>query len=266
LSWALARHSSGVSLDAAAPKVFDQPSLWRLEGAHALGLGADEMIAAMSPGPAFPAVLRSLESTLAPSPSVIVDQGAGTGGVSEWLRRATGASVYAIEPAAGARAAATRAFPHLHVLEGSVDHAPLPGACADVVVLSGVISLMTELDPAFTEVDRLLAPSGEVAIADLFSNCDTSWRSEPNTFRSVEDATRTLRRHGLATVSIGCGEAVPDASWAAVAAAVDEWIEAHCTDRAGYGEWTRDRRHLRHHVDSGKVIGGCLVARRASDG
>jgi ubiquinone/menaquinone biosynthesis C-methylase UbiE len=254
-----------VSLDAAVPEVFDQPSLWRLEGAHALGLTADDMIAVMSPGPAFPAVLRSLESALPPSVDVIVDLGAGAGGVGEWLRRATDASVYAIDPVDGARAAATRTFPNLHVLEGCADHAPLPDSFADVVLLSGVISLMTDVGCVFAEADRLLRRSGRVAIADLFSNSQMSRCSPPNIFRSVEDVTCMLRRHGFTTCSIGFGDPTPDASWAAVAQAVDEWIDAHCMGRAGYAEWNRDRRHLRDHVESGTVIGGCIVARCTSE-
>lgn len=254
-----------MSLDAAVPEVFDQPSLWRIEGAHALGLAAGDMIAVMSPGPAFPAVLHSLESALPPSVNVIVDLGAGAGGVSEWLRRATDASVYAIDPVDGARAAATRTFPFLHVLEGRADHAPLPDSFADVVLLSGVISLMIDLDSTFAEVDRLLRRSGRVAIADLFSNSQKSQCSPPNIFRSVEDITRLLRRHGFTTCSIGFGNATPDAVWAAAAQAVDEWIDAHCVDRVGYAEWNRDRLHLRDHVESGDVIGGCIVARRTSE-
>ena len=45
-----------------ASRVFDGPSLWRIEAAEDLGLGPGELIAAMSPGPAFPAVLRTVEA------------------------------------------------------------------------------------------------------------------------------------------------------------------------------------------------------------
>jgi SAM-dependent methyltransferase len=151
------------------------------------------------------------------------------------------------------------------VLEGSADDAPLPDGFADVVVLSGVISLMADLSSTFAEVDRLLTRGGRVAIADLFSNCRASRRCEPNIFRSVESVMRTLRRHGFATSSVGCGDAVPDAGWAAAARAVDDWIDAHCVGRVGYTEWVRDREHLQQQVDSGNVIGGCIVARRASE-
>jgi SAM-dependent methyltransferase len=244
------------------PEVFDQPSLWRIEAADALGLADNDMIAVMSPGPAFPAVLRSLEAALESHPNVIIDLGAGTGGVSEWMRVSTGATVYAVEPETGARQAARLAFPQLHVVNGCADSASLPGGCADAVVMSGVTSLMSDIDPAIDEIDRLLARSGQVAIADLFSSTERTWCSAPNFFRSIEDLTRTLHRHGFSAASVGCGDPYPDSSWAAAAQAVDEWIDAHCVDRPGYQEWKADRQHLRIHIDSGNVIGACVVAQR----
>jgi SAM-dependent methyltransferase len=253
-----------MSLDVEVPRIFDQPSWWRIEAAHALGLGLDDMIAAMSPGPAFPAALRSVQAALTRQPNVIVDLGAGTGGVSEWMRLSTGATVYAVEPEDGARRAARLAFPHLHVLTGRADLTSLPGGCADVVVMSGVTSLMSDLDPAIAEVDRLLTASGQFAIADLFSSTTKTWCGGPNTFRSVEDLARPLLGRGFITASVGCGDPVPDPNWAAAAQAVDDWIDAHCANRLGYEAWMADRRHLRDHVRSGNVIGGCLVALRAS--
>jgi len=247
-----------------ASQVFDGPSLWRIEAAQDLGLGPDELIAAMSPGPAFPAVLRTVEAAFEVRPRVIVDLGAGTGGVSEWLRVTTGATVYAVEPEDGARRAARHAFPHLHVVDGSADAAGLPGGVADAVVLSGVISLMSDIDAELIEVDRLLTRSGSVAIADLFSGTDVAVYSTPNVFRSVEDVTRTLHGHGFSVTELGLGDAVPDPSWAAAARRVDEWIEKNCSDRQGYLEWRADRRHLQHHIESDGLFGGCIVARNTS--
>lgn len=253
-----------MSLDVEVPRIFDQPALWRIEAARALGLGVDDLIAAMSPGPAFPAALRSLQAALTPQPHVIVDLGSGPGGVSEWLRLSTGATVYAIEPEDGARRAARLAFPHLHVLEGRADLTWLPDGCADAVVMSGVASLMSDLGPAIAEADRLLTPSGRLAIADLFSSTTKTWCSAPNTFRSIDDLTRVLTALGFTAASVGCGDPVPHPIWAAAAQAVDDWIDAHCANRLGYDVWVADRRHLRDHVRSGDVIGGCLVAQRSS--
>ena len=91
-----------------------------MEAACALDLCAADLIAAMSPGSAFPAVLRSLVAALATGPNVIVDLGAGTGAVGEWMRIATGATVYAVEPENGGREVARRAFPELRVIKGGL--------------------------------------------------------------------------------------------------------------------------------------------------
>ena len=195
--------------------VFDEPFLWRIEAARALGFEADDLIAVMSPGPAFPAALRSLEVALATNPNVIIELGAGAGGVSEWMRLTTGATVYAVEPEDGAREAARRAFPQVHVLEGRADSTSLPGGAADAVVMSGVTSLMSDIAPELAEIDRLLAGSGRLAVADLFSSTDVNLCSAPNVFRSVEGLARTLRRHGFTVIHVGLGAPVPDRRWAA---------------------------------------------------
>lgn len=251
-----------VLIDAGVPNVFDGPSLWRMEAADALGLRENELIAAMSPGPAFPAVLRSLESALAAGPTTIVDLGAGTGGVSEWMRLSTGAAVYAVEPEDGARQAARRAFPRLNVVEGRADSTPFADGIADAVIMSGVASLLSDLAPVFAEVERLLTSSGRFAIADLFSATEVTWERAPNVFRSVDELKRICLRHGFTVTDLGFGNPVPDPSWAAAAQAVDNWIETHCGNRPGYREWNEDRRHLQRQIDSGHLLGGCIVARR----
>jgi len=262
LKSATARHCSIVSIDAGPPKVFDGPSLWRMEAAEALGLDSDELIAAMSPGPAFPGVLHSLGAAFENNTSTLIDLGAGTGGVSEWMRLATGAAVYALEPEDGACTAAKRVFPELHVVEGRAASAPFPNGVADAVVMSGVTSLMRDLGPEIAEVDRLLTPTGRFAIADLFSVSDVSSYSAPNVFRSAEALTHILQRNGFTVVDAGFGEPDPDRSWAAAARDVDDWIDSHCADRPGYAEWKDDRRHLRHHIESGTLLGGYIIARR----
>ncbi|HEY7625673.1 MAG TPA: class I SAM-dependent methyltransferase [Ilumatobacteraceae bacterium] len=244
----------------AALDIFDQPALWRVEAAAALGLDGEQLIAAVSPGPAYPEALRSLVLALPECPRLIVDLGAGGGGPSEWLRTTTGAAVYAVEPAPGARQAAQRAFPNLRVLDGRADDAPLPGGVADVVILSGVLSLLDDVEPVLEEVERILTTGGRVAIADLFSADSTTWSSGSNTFRSIEDLIATLRRRGFTVSNVGVGEPVPDPTWSAVAKAVDDWIDAHRSNRPGYEAWRSDRRRLGDLARSGKVVGGCLTA------
>jgi SAM-dependent methyltransferase len=178
--------------------------------------------------------LHSLGAAFENNTSTLIDLGAGTGGVSEWMRLATGAAVYALEPEDGACTAAKRVFPELHVVEGRAASAPFPNGVADAVVMSGVTSLMRDLGPEIAEVDRLLTPTGRFAIADLFSVSDVSSYSAPNVFRSAEALTHILQRNGFTVVDAGFGEPDPDPSWAAAARAVDDWIDSHCADRPGY--------------------------------
>jgi ubiquinone/menaquinone biosynthesis C-methylase UbiE len=245
---------------------FDEPSLWRLEAAQALGLHDDELIAAMTPGAAFPAVLRSVAAALPDPCTVIVDIGAGSGGASEWIRRATGAAVYAIEPAAGSRAAAVCAFPALHVVGGTADRLPIRDAVADAAVVSGVMSLLGDIAPAMVEIDRVLSRDGYVAILDLFSTGDRPLIAEPNTFRTVEEVTSVLAHHGFTPTSVGLGVPEPEPSWAHLAEAIDGWIAAHRAERPGYLEWKHDQEHLARQMASGNLLGGCLVAQRSHQG
>jgi SAM-dependent methyltransferase len=251
--------------DVAVDRIFDQPSLWRLEAAQALGLDNTDLISAVSPGPSYPMALRSLAASFPPSPASIVDLGAGGGGTSEWFRTETGATVYAIEPAPGARLAATLSFPHLRVLEGRADRAPLPDGIADAVTLCGVLSLLTDLGSVFEEVDRLLAPGGTLAIADMFSNGQATCCNGRNVFRSIEDLDRGLQRIHFTVISVGCGPPTADPEWVEVSQTIDDWIHDHCAARDGYAEWTADQQHLRRQVGYGTIIGGCVAAARRTD-
>ncbi|MEZ5298361.1 MAG: hypothetical protein R2697_19440 [Ilumatobacteraceae bacterium] len=104
--------------------MFDRPALWRFEAVAALDID-DVDLPAMSPGPTFPAALRSAIAALPSDIALVVDLGAGAGGASEWLRLATGAEVHAVEPARRARLTARLLFPELHVVDGSASKTPL---------------------------------------------------------------------------------------------------------------------------------------------
>jgi SAM-dependent methyltransferase len=194
-----------------------------------------------------------------------LDVGSGVGGASEYLRRATGATVYAVEPSELARETARRCFPHLHQVPGEATQTGLPTGVADAVVLCGVLSLIAEPDGVITEAARLLSPVGHLAIADLFASGRFDRTSPPNVFRTPESVIELCATHGFAVVAVGCGAPTPDPVWSAVAELVDGWIVGACRDRQGYGAWHGDRLHLDRHISQGDLVGGCIIVRRRRD-
>lgn len=240
-------------------EIFDRSCEWRIEAAAALGLADDELIPVLSPGAAFPAVLESMVRAFPARPRIVVDIGAGPGGASEWLRRATGARVIAVEPEDGARRVATATFPELIVVDGCATATGLEDDSADCVTLCGVWSLLDDADDVLDEVARLCTPGGTVAITDLFADA-TRIVSAPNVFRTLEETISLFSERGWIVREVGCGSPEVAARWAATAARVESWIELHCAERAGYDEWVADRDHLRAHIDRGDVLAAGLVA------
>ena len=258
-TWCMATLSRSCFADPAMETFFGGPVTWRAEAAESLGLRDDELPAAISPGAAFPAALRCMVDTM-PSPlRTIVDVGSGVGGASEYLRRATGATVYAVEPSELARTTARRCFPHLRQVPGEATRTGLPAGIADAVVLCGVLSLIGEPHAALDEAARLLSPHGHLAIADLFAAGAFDRTSGPNVFRTPETVIDLCATHGLVVVAVGCGAPTPDPVWSSVAALIDEWITRECRDRDGYDAWHRDRLHLERHISRGDLVGGCIV-------
>ena len=252
-------------------ELFDEPSRWRAEAARAVGLRGEALLAGVSPGASCPSVLHSMASSiLAHSTAngrarldLVVDLGAGVGGISEWFRARTGAAVVAVEPAPGAREAAASLFPALTVRAGTAEASGLPDAIADAVLLSGVVSLIDDLDAVLAEAARVARPDGAIAIGDLFSSRPETLRSSRNVFRSVESVTEHVAALGWEVVEVGIGSPPPDASWADAAAAVDEWIRCHRAEHPAFAVWSADQAHLGRHVEQGDLIAACLVARRS---
>lgn len=242
--------------------LFDGPALWRMEAADALHLEGERLSAAVSPGPAFPSALWSMVHALPEHVETLVDIGAGGAGATEFLRRCTGATAYAVEPSAPARHAAQQCFPHVRVSPGTATRTGLKAGCADVVTLCGVTSLLDDPEPVLAEVMRLLKPGGALGVADLFATRVDELRSGPNVFRSLESWNRTMADFGFTVVEVGCGVAAPAGEWGDIADVVEDWIRRNCRQRPKFEMWLRDRRHLRRHIDGGDVIAGSLVGVR----
>jgi len=135
-----------------APGLFDEPFSWRMEAARAMGLRGKTLMAALSPGAAYPSVLRSMIGGFPQPCATLVDLGAGAGGSSEWLRTASGACVVAVEPSNVAAITAARTFPDLLVVRGDASTTGLRTGSADAVTLCGVLSLIDDATPVFAEV------------------------------------------------------------------------------------------------------------------
>ena len=155
--------------------VFEQGALWLADATLELALTGDDRYAAVSPGPAFPAVLRTLAaavSVIGRQP-VIVDLGAGIGGAGAWLAERAGAELISVEPAEGSRIAAKRLFPQLDIRAGSAQASGLPEHVADMVVALGVTSLLGELAGFLTEARSGRTPgAGNSVVGHLDSLCD----------------------------------------------------------------------------------------------
>lgn len=251
--------------DAAMDELFDAPSRWRAQAARALDLRDEELIGGVSPAAGCPAVLESVLASLTPTDGrldIVVDIGAGTGGISEWVRVRTKAAVVAIEPAAGAREAASMLFPALSVRDGAAEATGLPDRVADAVVMCGVLSLIDDAGAVLAEVERIVRPGGTLAVADLFSARATPISSGPNEFRSFEQVAATLAVRGWTIDGLGCGDPAPDPTWARGARQVEDWIHRVRCDHPAYPAWRADKEHLERHLVAGDLVAGCIVARR----
>lgn len=254
-----ARTEAPESFDASAVEVFDEPARWRAEIITRFRLRGAERCAAASPCPGFPQILDSTVRALGSTPpGPWLDVGGGLGGVASWIERTLGRTVVCLDPAFGSLRAASRLFPTVPVAMATGQHLPVRDRSIPVVLLCGVASLLDRLDGLLAEVRRVLLADGSVLVTDLWSSTPESFRSEPNTFWSVERFVSIAGQQGLVHRHV----AVADMSlgwWSDAATQVDDEIHERYADREGYESWRRDAAHLRDVIDGGHVLPAGLV-------
>ena len=239
--------------------VFDQASCWRAEIIADFRLRGAERCAAASPTPGFPQLLDSVVYALADaSPGPLLDVGGGLGGTASWIQRTYHRDVVVVDTSFAAVSAARQLFPDLDVGCADVAGLPIRSASVPAAIVSGVISLLADVDGLFSELRRMLAGGGRAAVTDLWSATSSTQRIGVNTFWSLEDIERRARAHGfqvqhLAVSDLACGW------WSSSAAQVnDEIVERHA-QHPQYGAWREDLEHLDRVIADGQVIPAAMV-------
>jgi SAM-dependent methyltransferase len=108
--------------------------------------------------PGYP--VSALRWGLPPTARHVLDLGAGTGKLTEGLL-ALGLRVTAVEPDAGMRAELTSRQPEVRTLDGTAERIPLGDFEVDSVLVGQAFHWF-DVDPALTEIARVLKPGGTV--------------------------------------------------------------------------------------------------------
>lgn len=238
---------------------FEEPALWRADIIADFRLRGEERCAAASPVPGFPQILRSVVSVLEDVPDgPWVDIGGGLGGVSSWLERHLGVETIVLDAEVQSLRAARRLFPSLRTAACDVSALPLGNRSAAVAIVSGVASLLDDLDAMLGEVRRTIDPAGVLVVVDLWSTSQSTRRHDPNTFWSIEEFALRADGHGLVRTHV----AVADTTtgwWSGAARQVSDEIDRRYAGREAYRAWRSDQDHLQAVIESGTVLPAGVV-------
>ncbi len=241
--------------------VFDQSSYWRADIISELGLCGDERFAAASPTPGCPQLLESVLSALAVVPDgPWLDVGGGLGGAASWIEEVHGRRVAVVDASFAAVDAARRIFPTLDVAAADATRLPVREASVSVAIVSGLVSLLDDVEQVWTELRRVLAPHGRIAMIDLWSSSASTWRNRPNTFWSLEDIQRGASAHGFGVDHLAVAE-LATGWWSSAASQVNERIVERHSQQPEFGAWRRDTDHLDRITESGRVVPAAIVLR-----
>jgi SAM-dependent methyltransferase len=103
----------------------------------------------------------------------VLDLGAGTGKLTEGLLT-LGLRVTAVEPDAGMRAEFTRRLPEVPAFEGTAERMPLEAGTVDAVLVGQAFHWF-DVDPALTEIARVLRPGGTFAALWNHEDLSVPW-------------------------------------------------------------------------------------------
>jgi SAM-dependent methyltransferase len=146
----------------------------------------------------------------------VLDAGCGTGFTVQRLRE-HGYEAVGVEPSAGMREQAIANNPGVRILDGDIEHLPLPDSELDAVVCIEVLRYLKDPSTALRELARVLKPGGTafITVAPLLSlngfslvNAVTSRVSIPtftkfkHSFMTVASAERSARDAGFASVEV----------------------------------------------------------------
>ena len=160
--------------------------------------------------PSYPAqAIETLKAEAGIGPGRrVCDLAAGTGKLTRLLV-ATGAKLVAVEPVPGMRAQLAEVLPEIDVLDGTAESMPLADASVDAVTVAQAFHWF-KFEPALTEIRRVLAPGGSLAI--LFNQRDErvpwvktwndviEWHSRRIAYYQNTDWTALLQGNGFVDV------------------------------------------------------------------
>lgn len=245
--------------DESVEVVFDRSSYWRADMIAELRLRGTERRAAASPTPGFPQLLESVVSALADAPSgPWLDVGGGLGGTASWIQHADDRRVLVADTSFAAVDAARQLFPILDVTCADATRLPIRDSSVAVAVVSGLVSLLADVDTVLTELRRVLDAQGRIAMVDLWSSSTSTWPDSPNTFWSLEEIEHRAGAHDFRLRHVAVAE-LATGWWSSAASRVSDEIVARHADDPEFRAWRRDVDHLDRVMDSGRVIPAALV-------
>ena len=233
---------------------FNVANLWRVETILRLGLTGRSRWMAASPGASFPQFLRFMMRTIEGAPpGVVVDLGAGLGGVAEAVRRGTRRRVIAFDAGAEAVRGARRLFPKLAPTRAAPWALPLRASSVAACYGCGLVSLLGRRRELVVEARRALAPEGRLVLVDLASSSDRDVRFGGSAIPSAERVLAMLERSGFTVDEQAVGQ-TSLSDWALADLDVAREIARTRRNEPDFDRWVDDRRRLERLMSSDRVV------------